>query len=208
MSSEALRFLQQENSRLQAESLAQQGEIAALKQYVEMAAELYAARDRVAGAAEPLVALNELLARLVGVIGSKDGSVLQLDPETNELVFLIVQGALQETLPGLRIPADGGVAGWVAGNRIPVIVNQPRQDWRFSFQVDEEFAFLTQSIMCLPLEDGERLLGVMELVNKEPAKFSETDQVLATLFAHVAALVLATDQLTPIRSEVQDMELF
>jgi GAF domain-containing protein len=93
---------------------------------------------------------------------------LQQDPETGELVFILVHGELQQELPGRRIPGDAGVAGWVAVNRTPVIVNEPRQDWRFSFQVDEEFAFLTQSIMCLPLEAGERLLGVMELVNKEP----------------------------------------
>ncbi|HNT74073.1 MAG TPA: GAF domain-containing protein [Anaerolineae bacterium] len=208
MSSEALRFLQQENTRLQAEALIHQEEIATLKRYVAMAAELYQARAQIAAASEPLLALNELLARLVAVIGSKDGSILQWDPETNELVFILVQGELQQELPGRRIPGDGGVAGWVASNRIPVIVNQPRQDWRFSFQVDEEFAFLTQSIMCLPLEAGDRLLGVMELVNKEPAKFSETDQVLTTIFADVAAMVLAAGPVQPIRPTVPDMEFF
>jgi GAF domain-containing protein len=185
-----------------------QEEIASLKRYVEMAAELYQAHDQVLAASDPLLALNELLARLVMVVGSKDGSVLQLDPNTGELVFILVQGELQEALPGRRIPGDGGVAGWVATNRIPVIVNQPRQDWRFSFQVDEEFAFLTQSIMCLPLEDGAQLLGVMELVNKEPAKFSDTDQVLATMFADVAARVLATQAFYHLRPKVQDLELF
>ncbi len=208
MSSEALRFLQQDNTRLQAEALAHQEEIAALKRYVEMAAELYQARDRVVNAPDPLFTLDELLGRLVTVVGSKDGSVLQQDPETGELVFILVHGELQQELPGRRIPGDAGVAGWVAVNRTPVIVNEPRQDWRFSFQVDEEFAFLTQSIMCLPLEAGERLLGVMELVNKEPAKFSETDQVLVSIFADVAACVLATQTFYHLRPNVQDVELF
>lgn len=208
MSSEALRFLQQDNTRLQAEALLHQEEIAALKRYVEMAAELYQACDQVVNAPDPLFALDELLGRLVTVIGSQDGSVLQQDPETGELVFILVHGELQQELPGRRIPGDAGVAGWVADNRTPVIVNEPRQDWRFSFQVDEEFAFLTQSIMCLPLEDGERLLGVMELVNKEPAKFSETDQVLASMFADVATCVLATQTFYHLRPKVQDMELF
>jgi GAF domain-containing protein len=147
---------------------------------------------------DPLEELDQLLLEVVQVCGSKDGSVLTLDQDTDELVFTLVHGELRQQLPGHRIKSDVGVVGWAIENGKNVIVNNPHQDWRFSFSVDQEFAFLTRSILCVPIHCGKKIVGVTELINKDPSGFTDADLTVLTVFAHIAAMVLAGTDDCPI----------
>ncbi len=190
MSSQAMRYLQLENTRLKADYETCQHQIEALHHYVTVLADLYMASQTIATADGPLHELDQLLLKVVQVSGAKDGSVLLLDQSGKELIFTLVHGELRQQLPGHRIPNDTGVAGWALSNDQPVIVNTPRQDWRFSFSVDQEFAFLTRSILCIPIKFAGNMIGVTELINKDPQGFSETDLTLLSVFAHIVASTL------------------
>ena len=200
MSSEAVRYLQHENTRLKAELLAQQKENQQLKHYIDTLATLYQEShpiSQIHDKDEAIAHLNTLLELIIQTIDTKDGSLLELDSETNELEFVLVHGALQQELPGHRIKSDKGVVGWAIENCQSIIVNNPRQDWRFSWEVDEEFAFLTQSILCVPIYCGNTILGVTELINKNHADFTDTDLVLMSVFANISAQVLTAAPLCP-----------
>ena len=198
MSSQAIRYLQHENVRLKTEIQAQQEQIKNLTHYVDALADLYKESQRIMKEEDPLDALDQLLLEIVQVCGSKDGSVLALDRDTHELVFTLVHGELRQQLPGHRIKSDVGVAGWAIENGQNVIVNNPHQDWRFSLSVDQEFAFLTRSILCVPIHCGKKIMGVTELINKDPSGFTDADLVILTVFAHIAAMVLAETDDCPI----------
>ncbi|MBN2006015.1 MAG: GAF domain-containing protein [Anaerolineae bacterium] len=205
MSSEAVRFLQHENARLHTETQLQQAHIQTLQTHIHALADLYYASHEIMRANTALHTLDQLFEEVISVVGAKDGSLLKLDPQTKDLMFVLVHGQLREELPGHHIPSDVGVAGWVVQNQEPVIVNEPHQDWRFSFEVDQEFAFLTQSILCVPVQCGEALIGVIEFINKEPGKFADSDLVLVQTLAHIAAIVLEKepDYSPPPESEAQ-----
>ena len=190
MTTPAIRFLQEESARLKKENQAHQEQIQALHRYIEVLAELYWAAQSMASTIDPLKAFDHCLESVIDVVGCKDGSLLCFDPDTDELVFTVVHGELRQQLPGHRIPSDTGVAGWVLENGQPVIVNNPRQDWRFSLTVDEEFAFLTRSILCEPVILEDKTFGVVELVNKDPHGFTEADEILLSILSHIAALTL------------------
>ncbi len=175
----ATQYLRQEIARLQQENEAHKIEIATLNRCLQALMELYWDIQDL-GVQPSLVGLVvQHLHNTIEAIGAQDGSLLLLDPTTQELVFVLVHGRIAAQLVGHRIPADTGVAGWVLQNYEPVIVNNPRQDWRFSGAVDSEFAFLTRSIICVPLLQQARPIGVIELLNKAHAPFSETDAILA-----------------------------
>jgi GAF domain-containing protein len=123
-------------------------------------------------------------------VGASDGSLTYLDPSTNELVFVVVRGMLQKMLTGRRMKSDVGVMGWVMENGETVVVNEPRQDWRFSREVDDEFSFLTRSIICAPVMRQGKPIGVVELLNKEPQKFNQTDAVVISILCDIAATAL------------------
>ncbi len=197
MSSEAVRFLQHENARLHSENQLQQTQIQTLQTHIHALAGLYYASHGVGKTGTALYTLDQLFEKIIGVVGAKDGSLLKLDTQADDLVFVLVHGLLREELPGHHIPKDTGVAGWVVQNHEPVIVNEPHQDWRFSFEVDQEFAFLTQSILCVPVKCGETLLGIIEFINKEPGKFADSDLILVQTLAHIAAMTLTQDPACP-----------
>jgi GAF domain-containing protein len=84
-----------------------------------------------------------------------------------------------------------GIAGWVATQRQPLIVNNPRQDRRFSHEVDETFSFITRSILSVPMIARDKLVGVIQLLNKQGGQpFLEADADLLAILGHVAAIAL------------------
>ncbi len=190
MNTPATRFLQQEVIRLQKEQEAQQARISSMQGCVDTLAQLYWNAQRIRDERDLGALLDRCLRNVIEVVGAEDGSIAYLDEAEDELVFIIVRGSLQDQLVGHRIAHDTGVAGWVLNNDEPVTVNNTRQDWRFSGEVDEEFAFLTQSLLCTPIRQQGDPVGVIELINKAGG-FDQTDATLLAVLSDVAALVLA-----------------
>ena len=186
-----MRFLQQENARLQDENKALQEKNQDLHHYIDALEDLYWATQRITSEENLLDLLDQILYHAMTVISAEDGSLLLLDDETDELVFAVVHGDIQGQLRGYLIGGDIGIAGWVATEGEPLIVNNPRQDWRFSPQIDEAFGFVTRSILCVPMVTRGRLIGVIELLNKyDGNEFFETDATLLSILAHIAATAL------------------
>jgi GAF domain-containing protein len=116
----------------------------------------------------------------------------------------VVHGDIEGALRGYRIRAETGIAGWVASERQPVIANSPRQDSRFSDQVDEAFGFVTRSLVCVPMVARARLVGVIEVLNKQnDAPFTDADVNLLLILGNVAATALETIR---VRVQMQEAE--
>jgi GAF domain-containing protein len=190
MSTSPIRFLQQESARLQKENQALQEQVRTLERYIDAMAELHWAAQRMPDEENPFDLLDQCMQNARQVVGAQDGSFSCLDPKTGELVFTIVHGMLQKMLTGRRMKGDVGVMGWVMENAQAVIVNEPRQDWRFSQEIDTEFSFLTRSIIGAPVMQQGQPVGVIELLNKEPQKFSKSDVTLLSVLCDVAAVAL------------------
>jgi len=187
-----IRTLQREQIRLMQENEFQQQQVEQLQDYVELMADLYWAVRQLGKIENSLKYLDALLLRTIEALKARDGSIAMIDPETNELVFLIVQGGVRNQLTGFRMAADAGIAGWVLDENKPVIVDNPRQDWRFSMRVDEKFSFATRSIMCLPIYRQNQPAGVLNLLNKRKGQsFSKADLTLAAVLSDIAGLTLS-----------------
>jgi GAF domain-containing protein len=188
-----IRWLQAENSRLQedVESLREENE--GIRYYVTALEGLHLAAQEIGSEDDLLQLLDGILYHAMSLVKADDGSVLLLDEETDDLVFAVVHGDVRGELRGYRIGVDIGIAGWVAAEREPVIANRPRQDWRFSPQVDESFGFVTRSLICVPMSVGDNLVGVIELLNKyNGEEFSEADVALLLILGNTAASALET----------------
>jgi GAF domain-containing protein len=152
--------------------------------------DLYWATQRITSEENLFNLLDQILYNAMSVLRAEDGSLLLLDEETDELVFVLVHGDIKNKLRGHRMKSDMGIAGWVAQKREPLIVNNPRQDIRFSLEVDEEFSFVTRSILCVPMITRGKLIGVIEVLNKQDNIFAEADATLLLILAQVAAIAL------------------
>jgi two-component system phosphate regulon sensor histidine kinase PhoR len=98
------------------------------------------------------------------------------DPLSNEIVFVdALMGPLFAGLPPIRLKLGQGIAGWVAMNGDPTIVNDVYEDTRFFANVDKSSGFQTNSILCVPLKVEQRVIGVLEAINKQNGHFDKND---------------------------------
>lgn len=132
----------------------------------------------------------DILVIALEAVESENGSILLLDDESDELVFVAVVGDRQEELMDFRIPANSGVAGWVKNHKKPALVQDVRKDDRWISAVDQSIGFHTQSLMAVPLILEDQVLGVMEVVNTiSEDHFNLTDIALLQLIARLASFV-------------------
>ena len=183
----AIQLLKQENEALKEEN-------EALQAYMESMAALYRATRTIASQDNLMKLLDEILYQAIVITRADHGSLLLLDDETDELVFVMVHGDYRQSLQGYRMKADQGIAGWVVQHSEPLIVNHARFDPRFSSEVDRTFGLTTRKILAVPLTYADRTLGVIELVNKQDGSdFTDSDATILGLLGIFAAISL--DQL-------------
>jgi signal transduction histidine kinase len=153
--------------------------------------------------------LNRLLVDTVGIaasiVNASAASLMLVDEERQELVFEIALGEKGAVLQHTRIPLDEGIAGWVATRGKPIIVNDVARDPRFSRQVDARTGFLTQSVLCVPLQIKGKTIGVLEVLNKYSGEgFDEEDEALLMTIAGQAAIAIENARLYQSLREERD----
>lgn len=149
--------------------------------------------------------LSDTMQLAANVIDAGAASLMLIDEEKQELVFEVSHGSSSHMLRQQRIPLDEGIAGWVARNGYPVIVNDARTDPRFSHRVDVRTGFLTQSIAAVPLKIKGRVIGVLEVLNKYTGDgFSEEDIRMMSSIAAQAAIAIENARLYQQVSQERD----
>jgi GAF domain-containing protein len=125
------------------------------------------------------------------VFGAEACSIALLNEDGSELVFTTATGGAESSVSGLRLPAGEGIAGWVATTGQPLAVNDLTGDPRFAANVATSTGYMPQAILACPIETGERLLGVIEILDRDATRAgSDDDLALLALFARQAALAL------------------
>ena len=138
---------------------------------------------------------RELLQSIVevarAIFGARASSIFVLDEEADELVFEAVAGEGADSVIGLRIPSSTGIAGWVLVSGEPIVLSDVSKDPRFARDVAEATGYVPTSLMAVPLLHGERVLGVLQVLDRPPDKpFSLSEMDVLGLFAHQAAIAL------------------
>lgn len=206
-----LRQLKAENADLKSEVNALKDQNARLWKVIQAVGTLECDLRSLSVHSELMAMVMRILSIALESVDSENGSILLLDDETEELVFVAVVGDRQKELTGFRIPADSGVAGWVRKFKKPALVQDVRKDERWISAVDQSIGFHTQSLMAVPLVSGERVLGVMEVVNTlSDTHFNDKDLALLQLIARLASFVFGCteealeNRLEPFSGESED----
>ncbi len=139
--------------------------------------------------------IREILQKIMETIGDyfrpTNWSLLLLDESTNELYFEVAVGKVSERIKDIRIKKGEGIAGWVALHGQPLLVPDVHQDPRFLRAVDKASNFATESIIAVPMKIKDKVLGVIELINKEGFNpLGENDLEVLTTVADYAAIAL------------------
>ena len=125
------------------------------------------------------------------IFSAKAASIFLHDEEADELVFEAVAGEGSDSLVGMRFPSSTGIAGWTLVTRQPLVIEDLRQDPRFSREQAESTGYVPEAMMSVPLLHDERALGVLQVLDRSQAvEFSLGHMELLGLFANQAAIAL------------------
>jgi len=138
---------------------------------------------------------QELLQSIVDaaaqIFGAAAASIALVDETQQKLIFKVATGAGKENVIGLSIVLDQGLAGYVVMTGQPISVRDVQQDARFNQGFASSTGYVPHSILATPLLVGERVIGVMEVLDKINApSFGMQDMDLLALFARQAAIAI------------------
>jgi signal transduction histidine kinase len=138
---------------------------------------------------EPL--LKNLLESAVNILNCEAGSLFLIDEQTDELVFRVTVGVVANNLVGQRLPAGSGVVGKAVTTREAVIVNEVQTSPTWNARPDQQTGFVTRAILAVPMEVKDKVIGVIEVINKKDGlPFTDDEQTLLTAFAGQAAVAI------------------
>lgn len=140
---------------------------------------------------EPDAVVSFIMDRIQRLARAEAWSLLLLDEERRELYFKEALGQKAGPLKEVRIPVGSGIAGTVAASGQPMVVNDVAACEQFNPDPDRLTRFETRSVLAAPLKHQDRVLGVLEVINKSGGgPFTEEDLETVLLFLEPAAIAL------------------
>lgn len=90
----------------------------------------------------------------------------------------------------LVVPVDSSIAGWIITERQPVIISEAQKDPRHFDRIGKAINLQTTSLLGVPLITKDKVIGVLEAINKSSGDFTLEDQeVLLALGAQAAVAI-------------------
>ena len=133
--------------------------------------------------------LTAIAQAAVGATGASHGWVLLLIDDELEVSAAVGDGAAK--LIGRRVGAGSGTSGYVAASGQPLALAGSAGDPRLGEGVVAELGQRPASLLCVPCATDNRIVGVLELIDKDGGqRFSFDDVELVTLLGGIAAPAL------------------
>lgn len=119
-------------------------------------------------------------------------SVILHDEEKNEFVFCWSSDLAEcaEKFDRICFPDDQGIAGSVFKSGRAELILDVGSDPRHFKKVDDVTNFKTKSMIAVPLKTKEKIIGVLEIVNRLRGTFDKKDLDFLTTLAPIIAMAL------------------
>ncbi len=123
-------------------------------------------------------------------------SIMLIDRHTGELRFAESTGGVSKSLKQMSVPLENSIAGWIVRTDKPFLIRDVKNDERWNPQVDRTLNFETRSILGIPLKVREKVIGVLEVLNKRAEQgFTQDDIQITTTLASQAAIAIENARL-------------
>jgi HD-GYP domain-containing protein (c-di-GMP phosphodiesterase class II) len=131
----------------------------------------------------------------LSLVDAETGSLLFLDEGSGELYFDVALGDKGRSIKTMRLRRGQGIAGWVAERGEAVIINDVQNDPRFFRDADRKSEFETRNMICVPVKLKDKLIGVLETVNKKNGSFGEEEKELLIALSNQVAVAIENARL-------------
>ena len=136
--------------------------------------------------------LNELVRFFAMEFNADSCALYLLDERTDELVLRCAHGDAQGQIDRFRL--GQGITGAAAFHRKIIQVSHMQQDPRYVLRSNPDARSQFESIIVIPIKEGDDLRGVINLKSRTLRRFSETEiRILEDICPLVLALLNAVD---------------
>jgi sigma-B regulation protein RsbU (phosphoserine phosphatase) len=139
--------------------------------------------------------LELIINELVEAIDAERGTLYLIDEDKGELfsrVLLEDTGSLKE----IRLKVGEGIAGQVAATGEVLNIQHAYDDPRFMRSFDQLTGYRSRTILAAPMHNlQQKIIGVVQLLNKKGGPFTPRDERLLTAMAAQAAISIENSRL-------------
>ena len=135
--------------------------------------------------------LETIISAAIELTDTQAASIMLIDSASGELRIEYASNIKPHEMERITIPMEGSIAGWIATHGEPRVINDVTQEPEHFNQVDDEIAFKTRSILGVPMRAHNKVIGVLEAINKlSSGSFRDEDiGILATLASQAAIAI-------------------
>ena len=134
--------------------------------------------------------LQTITATATEILDCEGASILLYDEKNPRLYFAAATGSDPAQLAEIPVPMEGSIAGTIFRTNQPLILNDAEHDPRHYSQVSDQVKFRTRTLLGVPMPIKDRVVGVLEAVNKRDGIFTDRDvTVLSVTAAHAAIAI-------------------
>jgi len=164
------------------EPKASQNQIVRYKRLTELS-------TRVSSTLDLSALLFEIVNAAADLCDAEAASILLYDELKGELHFEAATNMDNPLLKGFTVPMSS-IAGWIVTNKESLIISDAQKDERLFGTVGKSVNLSTKSLLGVPLLSKEKVIGVLEAINKLEGHFDEDDlEILAALGGQAAVAI-------------------
>jgi signal transduction histidine kinase len=134
------------------------------------------------------------------VLDCEEASIMLYDEQRGELLFTASSNAVEE-LAQIPVPLEGSIAGTIFRENRALVIADVEKDPRHFAQVGEQINFRPRSLLGVPMLARDKVVGVLEGLNKRHGTFNQRDAYLLSIIASQAAVAINNAQL---HAEIQN----
>jgi signal transduction histidine kinase len=139
--------------------------------------------------------LYQIVKAAADLTDSHDASILLYDESNHALYFQASTNLDVRAMRGQTVPVEGSLAGTIVTTRQPLVVMRAEDDPRHYEEIGEAVKYKTESLLGVPLMTKEKVVGVLEALNKREGEFTHEDEQLLSALGSQAAVAIENTRL-------------
>jgi sigma-B regulation protein RsbU (phosphoserine phosphatase) len=147
--------------------------------------------------------MNLIVQESIKAIGVEQGAIMMITEKAASPMKTLIRG-MDASSGGIPYRLGVSLTGWMLKNQKPLLIEDFSTDERFRGVKVESGQI--RSVLSVPLKVKDRMIGVINLINKKEGTFTREDERLVGIIATQSAQVLENARLYEEEKRLQQME--
>jgi Nif-specific regulatory protein len=156
--------------------------------------------------------LDQLLELIIDtatrMMEAKASSLLLVDEKRKKLYFKVATGEKGDEVRKFEVNLGEGISGYVAQKGEPLLIPDVSKEPRWDKRISEYIGFETTSIACVPMKVDNKVIGVVEIIDKEDGSpIQKRDLKTLSVIADLASMaIINARKIDQVKRENRDLK--